>query len=183
MPITLSGNGTVTGLAVGGLPDGSVDGDTLANTVSTGKILQVVENSYASAVTIQGGTAVTGLEGTITPTKANSKILVIANQSGQYRVNSDPSCSINIYLDRNVAGGTYTNIIYEMYLGGAFPNNRRSNRMTTLTKLDSPSYSVGQALNYRVRAGTYTSNYGLQYNAQKNGSDNPSFIQLMEIAA
>ena len=183
MPITLSGNGTVTGLAVGGLSDGSVDGDTLANTVSTGKILQVVENSYASAVTIQGGTAVTGLEGTITPTKANSKILVIANQSGQYRVNSDPSCSINIYLDRNVAGGTYTNIIYEMYLGGAFPNNRRSNRMTTLTKLDSPSYSVGQALNYRVRAGTYTSNYGLQYNAQQNGSDNPSFIQLMEIAA
>ena len=41
MPLTLSGNGTVTGLAVGGLPDGSVDGDTLANTVSTGKILQV----------------------------------------------------------------------------------------------------------------------------------------------
>lgn len=183
MPITISGNGTVTGLAVGGLPDGSVDSDTLANTISTGTVLQVVENSYASAVTISGGSGNTGLDGTITPTKANSKILVIANQSGQYRVNSDPGCVINITLQRNVAGGTYTDILYEMYLGGAFPTNRRSNRMTTLTKLDSPSYSVGQALNYRVRAGTYTSNYGLQYNAQQNGANNPSYIQLLEIAA
>lgn len=183
MPITLSGNGTVTGLAVGGLPDGSVDGDTLANTVSTGKILQVVENTYATAVTISGGAGNTGLAGSITPTKANSKILVIANQSGQFRVNSDPSCVINMWLQRSVASGSYSDIIYEMYMGGNFPTNRRSNRMTTLTKLDSPSYSVGQALNYRVRAGTYTSNYGLQYNAQQNGSNNPSYIQLLEIAA
>jgi|TARA_R100001510_G_scaffold25078_1_gene22006 hypothetical protein len=183
MPITLSGSGTVTGISVGGLPDGVVDADTIANTVSTGKIIQVVEATYASAVTIQAGTGNTGLAGSITPTKANSKILVIANQSGQYRVNSDPGCSINISLQRSIASGSYSNIIYEMYLGGAFPNNRRSNRMTTLTKLDSPSYSVGQAINYRVQAGTYTSNYGLQYNAQNNGANNPSFIQMMEIAA
>ena len=183
MPLTLSGNGTVTGLAVGGLPDGSVDGDTLANTVSTGTVLQVVENSYASAVTISGGTANTGLEGSITPTGTNSKILVIANQSGQYRVNSDPSCVINISLQRSVAGGSYSDIVYEMYLGGNYPTNKRSNRMPTLTKLDTPSYSVGQAITYRVRAGTYTSNYGLQYNAQQNGANNPSYIQLLEIAA
>jgi hypothetical protein len=31
MPITFNGNGTVTGLAVGGLPDGCVDADTLAS--------------------------------------------------------------------------------------------------------------------------------------------------------
>ena len=35
MPITLNGNGTVTGLAVGGLPDGVVDTDTLANNAVT----------------------------------------------------------------------------------------------------------------------------------------------------
>ena len=39
MPITLNGNGTVTGLAVGGLPDGTVDADTLATGVG-GKALQ-----------------------------------------------------------------------------------------------------------------------------------------------
>ena len=30
MPVTINGDGTITGLAVGGLPDGSVDADTLA---------------------------------------------------------------------------------------------------------------------------------------------------------
>ena len=30
MPITINGDGTITGLSVGGLPDGSVDADTLA---------------------------------------------------------------------------------------------------------------------------------------------------------
>ena len=183
MPLTLSGNGTVTGLAVGGLPDGSVDADTLANTVSTGKILQVVENSYDSAVTIQGATAVTGLNATITPTKANSKILVIANQSGEIRVDSDPSQVINFYLDRNVNSGGETQIQYQQYLGGSFPTNRRSNRMTTLTQLDTPTYSVGNAIVYRVRAGTYTSNYGLKYTAQQHGANNPSRMTLMEIAA
>ena len=40
MPVTISGNGIVTGLAVGGLPDGVVDADTLANNaVTTNKIL------------------------------------------------------------------------------------------------------------------------------------------------
>ena len=42
MPITFNGNGTVTGLAglaVGGLPDGTVDADTLAaNAVTSGKL-------------------------------------------------------------------------------------------------------------------------------------------------
>ena len=31
MPITINGDGTITGLAVGGLPDGTVDADTLAS--------------------------------------------------------------------------------------------------------------------------------------------------------
>ena len=30
MPITINGDGTITGLAVGGLPNGTVDADTLA---------------------------------------------------------------------------------------------------------------------------------------------------------
>ena len=40
MPVTISGNGIVTGLAVGGLPDGVVDADMIANNaVTTNKIL------------------------------------------------------------------------------------------------------------------------------------------------
>tara|TARA_B100001989_G_C24329301_1_gene359149 strand:- start:47 stop:661 length:615 start_codon:yes stop_codon:yes gene_type:complete len=39
MPVTINGNGSITGLSVGGLPDGTVDADTLAsNAVTTNKI-------------------------------------------------------------------------------------------------------------------------------------------------
>ena len=39
MPITIDGDGTITGLSVGGLPDGVVDADMLAaNAVTTAKI-------------------------------------------------------------------------------------------------------------------------------------------------
>ena len=35
MPVTINGNGSITGLSVGGLPDGIVDADTLASGLST----------------------------------------------------------------------------------------------------------------------------------------------------
>ena len=39
MPVTINGDGSISGLAVGGLPNGSVDADTLAsNAVTTAKI-------------------------------------------------------------------------------------------------------------------------------------------------
>ena len=39
MPITINGSGTVTGISAGGLPDGTVDEDTLAsNSVSNAKM-------------------------------------------------------------------------------------------------------------------------------------------------
>ena len=47
MSIVINGNGTITGLAVGGLPDGVVDTDMLANNaVATGKI---ADNAVTSA--------------------------------------------------------------------------------------------------------------------------------------
>ena len=39
MPVTINGDGSITGLSVGGLPNGSVNADTLAsNAVTTAKI-------------------------------------------------------------------------------------------------------------------------------------------------
>ena len=105
MPITINGNGSITGLAVGGLPDGSVDADTLAsNAVTTAKIASgavaastlpagtivqtVLKNGTASGSSLQiNGNSMgnpgwfdTGGSGSslaeITPIFANSKILV-----------------------------------------------------------------------------------------------------------
>ena len=53
MPVTINGDGSITGLAVGGLPDGCVDTDTLANgaatqakrTYATGEVVQVASTT------------------------------------------------------------------------------------------------------------------------------------------
>ena len=51
MPVTITGDGSITGLAVGGLPDGSVDADTIAaNAVTTTKIA----NSAVTSVKTTG---------------------------------------------------------------------------------------------------------------------------------
>ena len=105
MPVTINGNGSITGLSVGGLPNGTVDADTLASnavtsaklasgavsasTLPAGTIVQTVfKNGTASSSTVQLNSGVmgnpawfdTGGSGSslaeITPIFANSKILV-----------------------------------------------------------------------------------------------------------
>ena len=50
MPVTINGDGSITGLAVGGLPDGSVDADTIAaNAVTTTKIANSAVTSVKPA--------------------------------------------------------------------------------------------------------------------------------------
>ena len=80
MPITINGSGTITGLAVGGLPDGTVDGDTLASGVG-GKILQVVSANSATNTQFTNQTSCadhTNHTISITPTEAGSKIVLLA---------------------------------------------------------------------------------------------------------
>mgnify|MGYP003136340699 CR=1 FL=1 len=99
MAITINGSGTVTGVSVGGLPDGIVDTDMLAAEAVTGakqangSIIQVKQavNSAMSSESI--GNAVwediSGLSVSITPTTNTNKILVsyrvaMASTKGQY---------------------------------------------------------------------------------------------------
>ena len=50
MPVTINGDGSITGLSVGGLPNGSVDADTLAsNAVTTNKIADSAVTSTKSS--------------------------------------------------------------------------------------------------------------------------------------
>ena len=87
MPIAINGSGTVTGISVGGLPDGIVDADMLAaNAVTSGKlasgvggkILQVKQTVKSDIFSDSGTTYVdiTGLTVSITPTSSSNKILV-----------------------------------------------------------------------------------------------------------
>jgi len=63
MAVVINGSGTVTGLAVGGLPDGTVDTDTLANNaVVTGKISDgTITNADVSSSAAIDGSKLTGI--------------------------------------------------------------------------------------------------------------------------
>ena len=55
MPVTINGDGSITGLSVGGLPDGSVDADTLAsNAVTTAKIANSAVTADKATGTAKG---------------------------------------------------------------------------------------------------------------------------------
>ena len=104
MPIVINGSGSITGLSVGGLPDGSVDADTLASNAVTagklasgvgGKVLQVVSTSDANSI-LQGQITVPTTNGSltnvvefpnisisITPSATTSKILLSINVFGE----------------------------------------------------------------------------------------------------
>ena len=92
MPITINGSGTVTGVSVGGLPDGIVDTDTLAAKAATapkrgaGSVLQVVYNEMANEAdrnTTSSTFQSTNCDAVITPIGTNSNILVIAHNRVQ----------------------------------------------------------------------------------------------------
>ena len=101
MPVTINGDGSITGLAVGGLPDGSVDADTLAsNSVTDAKISAVATSKLTGAIGVsilpagtvikfqntrggssnqnvnvnQSWTTLTGTVVDFTPTFSNSKL-------------------------------------------------------------------------------------------------------------
>lgn len=97
MPVSINGNtGVITGLAVGGLPDGTVDADMLAaNAVTSGKlasgvggkILQVVQSKKVDQFSHTGTThtKITGADQSgsgsvfcvkITPSSSSNKVLV-----------------------------------------------------------------------------------------------------------
>ena len=95
MPITINGDGSIAGLSVGGLPDGSVDADTLAsNAVSSDKlptssVLKVFNQtltagaSYSVANHAQSGNSTawvdTALDLTCNLSRSDSNLLILAD--------------------------------------------------------------------------------------------------------
>ena len=86
MPISINGSGTVTGISVGGLPDGIVDTDMIAAKAATAPKLgdgTVVKTSYVSTATFTDTTStsyvdITNLTVNHTPLSASNKLHVVA---------------------------------------------------------------------------------------------------------
>ena len=93
MPVTINGNGSITGLSVGGLGSGVVNTATLANgaaagvKLGTGSVIQTVTDIQAPATDNSSGNTSTsyadfGLSVTITPILSNSKMIIFAEGGG-----------------------------------------------------------------------------------------------------
>tara|TARA_A100001515_G_scaffold130159_2_gene117244 strand:- start:216 stop:803 length:588 start_codon:yes stop_codon:yes gene_type:complete len=194
MPISINGSGTVTGVSVGGLPDGIVDADMLANNAvtpvkrGTSSILQIVQNTNNDREAKASNTYVaTNKSVTITPLVASSKIHLIFTGDVNTEANSRP-----VFLDiyRSVNGGTFEGIapVGSAQTVGANNNNGFSGEIRgsssriqvpfVINYLDSPTYSVGNAIEYKI----YIRSDGNQVEIPSNNLAQPVVLMAMEIA-
>jgi len=191
MPIGINGNGTITGVSVGGLPDGIVDTDMLANGAVTatkrgaGAILQVVHVSFSTETAIASTTFTnTGLTASITPSSSSNKILVIVSQNLQF-ARSNTSASGGMKVIKLVSGGSDQDIYEASHSPSALGIQVNAHgsgiiaRMNACVNiLDSPSTTSSVAYRVQAAAGTTSDNGSVV--AQEE--DTPSHITLMEVA-
>ena len=194
MAIQINGNGTITGISAGGLPAGSVTSATLADGAATGtklalpsgSVIQVVQR-YDSSFTRNANStstyAATAHFVEITPTAAGSKILV--NISGACNNNGAGN---TIYMDiyRSINGGSYASISPN---GSSVPtagftlnkgDQSRNEIPMNIQYLDTPSYSLGNAIIYKL----YIRNNGSgSVEVPSNPGGEPVICIAKEIAA
>jgi hypothetical protein len=190
MPIAVNGSGTITGISVGGLPDGCVDTDTLATSVTRGKILQVVQavkTDVASTTSASFGD-ISGLSVNITPSATSSKILVtvdvkIGNNSGAgayLRIQRDSS---SIYVGDTATDRTPC--LMQTYGGGDTGEGLYGMALYVGNFLDSPNTTsqVTYAVQWmRMNTATlYTNRCGSETHTQYEGRG-ASSITAIEVA-
>ena len=167
-----------------------------------GKILQVVQTvkkdrfSTSSASFID----ITGMSVTITPTKASSKILITS--TGITGANGDQAyhhCRVN----RSIAGGSFddtfiigdlsnaeTRSSIDMSIGRFDTASPLANTRTFAFEfLDSPSYSLGNAIIYKLQVKTTNTGTsgamvfgGSGGTGDYNGRSAPCFLTVKEVA-
>lgn len=200
MPIAINGSGTLTGISVGGLPDGIVDADMLAANAVTagklasgvgGKILQVKQTVKTNRTTLSSSTLVdiAGMSVDITPSSTSSKILVnyslMVFSNAQYwtmRLVRDSDSTIFIG-DTNSYNPNQTRGSF-----GSYQSSYVTAETVVQSFLDSPNTT--SATTYKLQAGQpYNASYVLGINASaasENGTymtSGVSSITVMEVAA
>ena len=156
MAITISANtNTISGLAVGGLPDGCVDTDTLANAAVTepkrgadGILQHVIHNgngqqtTNSSSFTNEGNAQIS-----ITTKRAGSKILV------QFRFGTETNGSINgIHWQISRDKPSTDTIIYNSGQDSHWETNNWTGIGTTFLQYkDTHGQTAGTEITYKVR--------------------------------
>ena len=195
MPITL-GDTSITGLGVGGLPAGTVNATTLADSAVTrakmgyaGAVLQVVSGYNNAKVRATGSSYLWQNAAVITPSSATSKILVIAQFSfGR--------CNLNGAVKMLRNDNTFMPNLVSAYIGGSTSAegafNTSDDTMGASNDYEINSYPVffldspntTQQLSYGLYYYLAPGSSGfVTFNRQEidNGGNACSTVQLMEI--
>ena len=149
---------------------------------SGGKLLQVVSHDLSSSFTTTATTTtdVTGFSKAITPTAAGSKIKVTFSFDYDIEENSDANVLGFVYFARQVASGSFSKIA-GISLGARNVGAGNEYNGSAIIYLDSPSYSLGDAITYKMRCENYSS--GSTISVSASNTPRTSTIILEEIAA
>ena len=186
MTITINGDGSISGLSVGGLGSNVVNSTSLHNDavttshMPTGSIIQTVQHNFTTGNFTTASNSyvdITGFSQAITPLAASSKILVILSASISASPNGTYNGQVGVSVNRSVAGGSYTAVASQMpgsYIQETY--TRYFHISCNINFLDSPSYSLGNAITYKlqmksadtsVTSGMYVSIGGVTNGANK----------------
>ena len=191
--INVTGIVTATNVSIGSsVTAGTFHGSGAALTgVSAGKILQVVsvtKTDVFSTSTTGSYVDITGLTVNITPTKANSNILVMAvigvHVSGDASSIALTTADGTAIIQGDVVSGK-DSVSTGAYAGGNSTGEAwYGNNPAPIFKLHDPSYSLGNTLTYKCRV---KGNTGTTY-VNRNQSDSGQYafrtastITLMEV--
>jgi len=196
MPIAIAGAGTVTGVSVGGLPDGIVDTDMIAAAAVTdvkrgpGAILQIAQTTATGDVSSSSASSIiaSGHICSVTPKQTGSKFLVTADGiSGHFNRVSTTNFGCRYFIYASVNSGTYANVtsalLQNVYVNG--DTGAWLNPPVGFSFLAAPSYSAGQTVAFQTyfqRGNGDSSSVTFYYNHGSSGGQNVRTLTVMEVS-
>ena len=192
MPISLNGNGTITGVSVGGLPDGIVDTDMLAaNSVTAAKrgagaILQFKSVSLYGDNSTNSNTFVAlpnmpSLD--ITPTVATS-LMFLTISSTVFNGSTNRGVQVTVY--RKVGSGSYADLRTDGNNGGMIGfhgDAGDNNTMSPFCLTHEDDHNTTDALIYKVYLRTTNSDSNAHMGRGPGGSNNTkTTFSVFEVA-
>jgi len=173
------------------------DGKVTPNGMPTGGIIQIVQTVKTDKFTGAGNTSeqlITGYNCSITPHKTGSKILI----NYAFDTSATQSNTARSYMERDIGGAGYAKLTgaHGDDPGGSLGDPSLSHAGTVYSYqaqrragmyLDSPSYTSGQAITYRIGVQSENSGRPVIVGSSQRDSDGyhprtASILILMEVA-
>ena len=172
MPVTINGDGSITGLSVGGLGSGVVNTATLANgaatqakrTYATGEVIQTVHASTPDAEYYSNSNSWTNyLSASITPTSSSNKVLIYHvvtyggndNSYAAGRCYRSGSGTTDTYIQTPTnyqwAESRFTDSSFMMFMNGS-ANDVYKMWQTTFMHVDTPASSAAVTYTFAIKA-------------------------------